>query len=332
MSAEKILSEWKKKTYKSIYWLEGEEEYYIDLLIDYAEHHILPESEASFNLTVFYGKDADWAQVTNACMRYPMFAEKQVVLLKEAQQMGEIEKLESYVDSPLLTTILIVGYKGKTLDKRKSLYKTLEKKAEIFKSSKIKEEKIAQWITEYVLSRGLTIKPKAVSLLEEHIGNDLNRIVNEIEKLTLNLDGVKSIDEHSIEKFIGISKEYNVFELLAAISRKDLSRSLQIIQYFEANPKAAPIQMALPALYSHFSKVYAAYGMNDKSDSALKPFFYFNPNSLQQARDIMKNYQYTGVERMLLLLHQYNLKGIGMGDSGTESASLLKEMVVKMMI
>jgi DNA polymerase-3 subunit delta len=332
MSAEKILSEWKKKTFKPIYWLEGEEEYYIDLLMDYAEHHILPESEASFNLTVFYGKDADWAQVINACKRYPMFAEKQVVLLKEAQQMGEIEKLESYVDSPLGTTLFVVGYKGKTLDKRKTLYKTLEKKAEIFKSIKIREEKVGQWITAHVQSRGFTIKPKAVSLLEEHIGNDLNRIVNEIEKLTINLDGVKSIDEHSIEKFIGISKEYNVFELLAAISRKDLARSLKIIQYFDANPKAAPIQMALPALYSHISKVYAVYGMYDKSDKAVGRLFYYNPNSLQQARDIMKNYEYAGVERMLLLLHQYNLKAIGMGDSGTESASLLKEMVVKMLI
>lgn len=332
MSAEKILGSWKKKSYRPVYWLEGEEEYYIDMVMDYAEHHLLPESEAEFNLTIFYGKDAGWASVLNACQRYPMFAEKQVVLLKEAQHMKEIEKLESYISSPLDSTIFVVGYKGKNLDKRTKLYKLLQSNAEVLNAIKIKESKIHEWITELCKSRGYSIQPKAIALLEEHIGNDLSRIANEIEKLSVNLKGKKMIDEDDIERYIGISKEYNVFELQAAIAQKDLAKAVKILQYFESNPKAAPIQLALPALYAHFSKVYAAFGMNDKSDATLKPLFYFNPTSLQQAKDVMKNYGYDGVEKLLLLLHLYNLKSVGVGDTGTPGASLMKEMVVKMML
>ena len=332
MSAEKIISGWKKKDFKTLYWFDGEEDYYIDMLMNYAEHKLLSEAEAEFNLTVFYGRDADWAAVINACKRYPMFAERQVVLLKEAQHMKDIEKLESYVESPLASTIFVVGYKTKTLDKRTKLYKLLSKNAEMFTAAKIKEDKIHDWITELLKTKGFSMQPKAISLLEEHIGNDLSRIANEIDKLSLNLMDKKNIDEDDIEKYIGISKEYNVFELLAAISKKDMAKALKITNYFESNPKAVPIQMALPALYSHFSKVYAVYGMNDKSDTALKPFFYYNPNSLKQAHDMMKNYGYSGMEKLLLLLHQYNLKGVGVGDTGTSGASLMKEMVVKMMV
>jgi DNA polymerase-3 subunit delta len=260
-----------------------------------------------------------------------MFADKQVVILKEAQHMKDIDKLDSYVEAPLASTVFVIAYKGK-FDKRKTLHKLVAKKAVVFNAQKIKDDKIHTWISELVASKGFTIKPKSVSLLEEHIGNDLSRIANEIDKLTINLGTKKSIEEDDIETYIGISKEYNVFELQAAIARKDLARAIQIINYFESNPKAVPIHMALPALYAHFSKVYAVYGMNDKSDAALKPFFYYNPVSLKQAHDMMKNYGYSGMEKLILLLHQYNLKSIGVGDSGTSSSSLMKEMVVKMMV
>lgn len=332
MSVEKILGSWKKKDFKSLYWIEGEESYYIDTIIDYAEQNILSESEVPFNLTVFYGKDADWAAVINACRRYPMFADRQVVLLKEAQHMKEIERLEPYFESPLASTIFVVGYKEKGLDKRKSFYKTVAKSAEYLNVPKIKEEKIQEWIAELVRSKGLTIQLKAINLLEEHIGNDLGRITNEITKLILNLGEKNNIDEDDIEKYIGISKEYNVFELQAAICQKDLAKAIKIIGYFESNPKAVPIQMALPALYAYFSKVYSVYGMNDKSDSALKPVFYFNPDALKQAKEMMKNYGYSGIENLILLLHQYNLKSVGVGDGGTPGALLMKEMVVKMML
>ncbi len=330
MSAEKIISDWKKKSFKSLYWLEGEEDYYIDMVMDHAEHYILDEAEAGFNLTVFYGKDAEWPAVINACKRYPMFAERQVVLLKEAQQMKDIDKLESYFENPLHSTIFVVGYKGKTFDKRTKLYKLLKQSAEIFNSEKVKDYKLAEWIGEYVRSKGYTINSKAVSLLDEHIGNDLNRIVNEIEKLALNLKGKRDITEDDIERYIGISKEYNVFELQAAIAKKDLGKAITIIKYFEGNPKAGPIQMVLPALYSSFSKVYTVFGMNDRSEAALKPHFYFNATAVKNALETIRNYGYDGIERILLLLHQYNLKGVGVGDTGTSDASLMREMVVKM--
>ena len=332
MSVEKIIGSWKKKSFKPVYWLEGEEEYYIDQVIDYAEHHLLPEAEAEFNLTVFYGKDADWTAVINACRRYPMFAEKQLVVLKEAQHMKDIDKLEGYIGAPLATTIFVVGYKAKGVDKRTKLYKTLQSHAEVLTTKKIGEGKMQEWIIELAKSKGYSIQPKSASLLEEHTGNDLSRIANEIDKLSVNLQHKKTIDDDDIEKFIGISKEYNVFELQAAIAKKDLAKSIKIINYFNANPKAAAIQMVLPALYAYFSKIFAVYGLNDKSDGALKPLFYFNPVSLSQAKDAMKNYGYGGIEKILLLLHHYDLKSKGIGDSGTPGSMLMKEMVVKMML
>jgi DNA polymerase-3 subunit delta len=332
MSVEKVIQSWKKNEFKPIYWIEGEEDYYIDFLMNYAENNILSESESSFNLSIFYGKDADWTNVINACKRYPMFSEKQVVLLKEAQQMSSIDKLESYVENPLSSTIFVVGYKNKSYDKRTKLYKLLSKTAEIVTIPKIKDDKINEWISNYVKSIGFSISSKASILLQEHIGNDLNRIVSEIDKLKVNLKDNKSIDEDVIEKYIGISKEYNIFELQAAIANKSIASAIKIINYFESNPKAGPIQMVLPALYSFFSKVYAVYGMSNQTENVLKAHFYFNPVALAQGRITMKNYNYGGIEKIILLLHHYNLKGIGIGDSGTGSASLLKEMVLKMMV
>ncbi len=331
MSAEKILSDWKKKLFKPVYWLEGEEDYYIDKVVNYAEHSILSESEASFNLSVFYGKDASWSDVVNACMRYPMFAEKQVVLLKEAQQMKDIDKLENYIEHPLTSTIFVVSYKEKTLDKRTKLYKTIKKDGEVFTSEKIKEYKLVDWVTDYVQSQDFSMSQKGVLLLVDHLGNDLNRIVHELEKITVNLGQRKTITEDDIEKYVGVSKEYNAFELQAAMSKKDLAKAIKIIQYFEGNPKAAPIQLVLPALYGFFSKLYIIFGMADKSEAAVKPFFYNNPYAAKEALATAKMYGYEGVERALLLLHEYNLKSVGVNDSGTSDGSLLKEMVVKMM-
>ena len=331
MSVEKIIGNWKKKDFKPIYWLEGEEEYYIDQVMNYAEHELLSAAEASFNLTVFYGKDADYAAIINACRRYPMNADKQVVLLKEAQHMKDLEKLEPYINAPMASTIFVVGYKDKGLDKRKKMYKTVQANAEVLSTKKIADHKIQEWIMDVVKNKGYSIQPKSAALLEEHTGNDLNKIINEIEKLSINLAGKKIITEDDIEKYIGVSKEYNVFELQAAIAKKDLAKSIKIINYFESNPKAGAIQALLPALYGYFSKIYIVYGMNDKSDTALKPLFYFNPVALSQAKDAMRNYGATGVEKILLLLHHYDLKSKGVGDNGTSGALLMKEMVAKIM-
>jgi len=332
MSVEKILSDWKKNTFRPVYWLEGEEDYYIDQVMNYAEHHILNEAEAGFNLTVFYGKDAAWADIVNACMRYPMFAERQVVLLKEAQQMRDIDKLEGYISNPLASTIFVVSYKEKKVDGRSKLAKLLKEKGVLLSTKKLYENQLPDWVSNLAESKGYSLSQKALTLLVDHIGNDLSRINNEIEKLAVNLGDRKKITEDDIEKYIGVSKEYNVFELQDALGKKDLARSMRIIGYFESNPKAAPIQLILPAIYNYFAKVFSIFGMNDKSENAVKLLFYNNIFAARQALDTLKNYGYDGVERTILLLHHYNLKSLGVNDTGTADASLLKELTVKMLM
>src|SRR4029078_53520 len=170
MSLEKILADWKKNTFKPLYWLEGEEEFYINVLMQYAEHSIMNEAESSFNLTFFYGKDANWTEVINACRRYPMFAERQVVLLKEAQQMKDIDKLEGYVEKPLASTVLVVSYKGKTLDGRSRISKLVKKHGEVFLSKKIYDNQLPSWTSGYLQSKGYQITPRALLLFVDHIG------------------------------------------------------------------------------------------------------------------------------------------------------------------
>jgi DNA polymerase-3 subunit delta len=329
MSADTIINDWKKNAFKPFYWLEGEEEFYIDTVMEYAEHNILTEADAAFNLSVFYGKDANWAEVVNACSRYPMFAQKQVVLLKEAQQMKEIDKLENYITNPLASTIFVISYKGKTIDGRSKLAKLLKLLGEVLSTKKLYDNQLSGWTNEFIQKKAYSIAPRALSLLVDHIGNDLSRIANEFEKVSMNLGERKNITEDDIEKYVGISKEYNVFELQEALSNKNLSKAITIIQYFEGNPKAAPIQMLLPALYNHFSKVLSVFQMTDKTEKALRPMFYNNPHAARQALETVLNYSYTGVEQTLMLLHEYNLKSVGINSIGISDASLMKELAVK---
>lgn len=334
MSAEKILSDFKKKNFKHIYWLEGDESFFIDEVMNYAEHHILSESEASFNLSVFYGKDADWADIVNACRRYPMFSDKQVVLLKEAQQMRDtdLEKLEGYFDNPLASTIFIVSYKDKKLDARKKFSKIVKAKGELLSTKKMYDNQLPEWVNGMVLQHGLSITPKAVAMVVDNIGNDLSRIKNEVEKLTVNLGKRKSITEDDIENYIGVSKEYNVFELQDAIGKKNLPKALRIIQYFEKNPKAGPIQLILPSLYSFFSKVYSMFPVNTTDERAIAAATGINPYFIKDYLAAVKNYQFNGIEKILLLLHQYNLRSVGINDNNTADAELMKELIVKIMV
>jgi DNA polymerase-3 subunit delta len=331
MSAEKIIADWKKGNFKPVYWLEGEEPYHIDKVVEYAEHKILSESEASFNLTIFYGRDADWAAVINACRRYPMFAERQVVLLKEAQQMKDIEKLEGYIDNPLTSTVFVVSYKDKKVDARTKFAKLLKAKGEMVTTKKLYDNQLPQWANEMVERKGLSINQKALALLIDHIGNDLNRIENEIEKLAVNLGARKSISEDDIEKYIGVSKEFNVFELQDALGKKNLPKAIRIIQYFQSNPKAAPIQLILPSLYGYFSKVYMIFGAGSNDEKVIASAIGVNPFFVKDYLAAAKIYGQQGVEKTLLLLHQYNLRSIGVHDAGTEDADLMKELIVKMM-
>ena len=325
-----IISEWKKANYRPIYWLEGEEEYFIDKVIDYAENYILNESETAFNLTVFYGKDADWPAVINACRRYPMFAERQVVLLKEAQQMRDIEKLESYIENPLSSTIFVVSYKEKKIDGRTRMAKLLKEKGVVLTTKKLYDNQLPEWTEELVQSKELAISQKALMLLVDHIGNDLNRIENEIDKISINLGKRGTISEEDVEQYVGVSKDFNVFELQAAVATKNLPKAIQIIQYFEANPKAAPIQLILPSLYSFFSKVFMIYGLNTRDEKTIAASLGINAFFIKDYLKATTIYSYPDLEKLILLLSDYNLKSIGIRNSGTPDASLLKEMVVKM--
>lgn len=330
MTPDKIISDIKKGHPKAVYWLEGEENYFIDEIVRFAEHDILSESEVGFNLTIFYGRDTAWADVINACRRYPMFAEKQVVIVKEAQDLKNIEKLDAYVEKPLSSTLLFVAYKGKKVDGRSRLAKLLKEKAVLYQAKKIYDSTLPEWTADLVKTKGYTITKKALFLLIDHIGNDLNRLNNEIDKVTLNLKGRKNITEDDIEQFVGVSKEFNVFELQQAIAQRDMYKAVRIVSYFASNPKAAPIQYIFPSLYNFFSKVQVVYSVSTSDEkavaSALGVHSYFARDYVSTA----SRFSSTEIEKILLLLYEYNLRGIGINDAGTEDAELLKEMVVKM--
>src|SRR5689334_21380653 len=330
MLANTIISDWKKGSYKPVYWLEGEEEYFIDKVMKYAENNILSESETGFNLTVFYGKDADWAVVINACRRYPMLAARQVVLLKEAQQMRDIDRLEAYVENPLTSTIFVVSYKEKKVDGRTRLAKLLKEKGVVLTTKKLYENQLPEWTEELVESKELSISQKALVLLVDHIGNELSRIENELDKIAINLGKRKNITETDVEQYVGVSKDFNVFELQTAVATRNLSKAIRIIQYFEANPKAAPIQLILPSLYTFFSKVFMIYGLNTRDEKTIASSLGINPFFIKDYVRTTTIYSYVDVEKLLLLLSDYNLKSIGINNTGTTDTSLLKEMVVKM--
>ncbi len=332
MSAEKILGSLEAKKYSSVYWLEGEEPYYIDKVISFAEHKILTASEAEFNLTVFYGRDTDCEQIINACRRYPMFSEKQVVIVKEAQFLKNAEKLESYVLNPLPSTMLFVGYKDKKLDGRSKMAKLLKDKCVYLQTKKMYDSQLPEWTSALIKEKGLTVQPKALMLLIEHVGNDLSRLDNEINKLAINIKEGKPISDDDIENYIGISKEHNVFELQDAIAEKNFAKALKIILYFEQNPKSASIHQILPMLYSYFSKIYLLFDPNVNAQKQAASMFYNNPYKVKSALQCRDIFGLKGVETCLLLLHQYNLKSVGVNNSGSNDAALLKEMAVKMMI
>jgi DNA polymerase-3 subunit delta len=325
-----ILHSWSKGQFSPFYWLEGEEDYFIDQLTEAAEKSILKPEEAAFNCTVFYGRDTSWADVLNQCRRYPMFAERQVVILKEAQQLRDIEKLEPYFEQPLSSTILIIAHKEKKLDNRKKVARLIKEKGAYVFFKKLSEKDIASWIEQRLAERAYKIAPRALLLMVDHLGSDLSRIAQEIEKLQLNCKPGSVIDEDDIERFVGVNKEFNVFELQTALAQKDFLKAFRIIQYFKQNPKAAPLQLILPLLYSFFSKVYMLFGTDATDDRTIAGQLGIPPFSIRNYKEAARLYGYKGTELNLLLLHQYNLKSVGVGATSTDDSSLLKELIFKM--
>lgn len=330
MTPEKIIGDLKKGKTNPVYWLEGDENFFIDQVVDFAEHKILPESEAGFNLTVFYGRDTSWADVVNACRRYPMFAEKQVVIIKEAQDLKGIEKLEMYVEKPLTSTLLFVAYKGKKVDGRTKLAKLLKERSILLTTKKLYDSALPEWTAEMVNSKGFTITKKALFLLIDHIGNDLNRLSNEVDKLAMNLKDKKNITEDEIEQFVGVSKEFNVFELQQAIAQRDLYKAIRIVSYFGSNPKAAPLQLIFPSLYNFFSKVLVVYSVPSKDEKTVGAAIGVNSFFVKDYLTTASRFSAEEIQKILLLLYEYNLRNLGVNDAGTDDDELLKEMVVKM--
>ncbi|MGZ3831876.1 MAG: DNA polymerase III subunit delta [Mucilaginibacter sp.] len=337
MTADDILKDFKNRKYKPIYLLHGEEPYFIDQVSNYAEHKLLSEAEKGFNQTVLYGKDTEIMTVLSAAKRYPMMADYQLVLVKEAQDMKwgrddddkkSINPLLSYLENPLLSTILIFCYKYGKFDKRKKTYKAIEKHGLIFESSPIYDSKIPAWIESFVAAKGYQINPPASAMLAEYLGNDLSKVANELEKLMLNVSAGQAISLQLIQDNIGISKEYNVFELQSALSKKDPLKVNQIINYFEANPKANPIVLVLGNLNNFFSKVLLYHYVKDKSPQNLARELGVSPYFLKDYESAARSYNYAKVMQVISLLREYDLKSKGV-ESNLGNGELMKELMFK---
>ncbi|HEY0896430.1 MAG TPA: DNA polymerase III subunit delta [Sphingobacteriaceae bacterium] len=340
MSYPELISDLKNRKFKPVYLLHGEEPFYIDKISEYVEKSILSEAERGFNQTVFYGKDADLISILNAAKRFPMMSDYQVILVKEAQDLkwgkeGDDSKkgfdpLLAYLENPAPTTILVFAYKYGKFDKRKKSYKAFEKKGVVFESAPIYDNKLPAWTEDFVKEKGYRMGPQASALLAEYLGNDLSKIANELEKLMLNIPERSEITVTEIQNNIGISKEYNVFELQSAIARRDPLKVNQIIQYFGANPKSNPIQMVLGNLNTYFTKILRYHYSRDRSQAGLAKELGVNPFFVKDYEAAARNYDRWKTARIIGYLREFDLRTKGVGSTGnTSDGELLKELLFK---
>ncbi len=339
MTAPEILKDLKNWKYKPLYLLHGEEPYFVDVIGNYIEHHLLSDAEKGFNQTVMYGKDTDMMTVLNAAKRYPMMADYQVVMVKEAQDMKwgkeesdgkTLDPLLSYLENPLPSTILVFCYKYNKFDKRKKTYKAIDKNGLVFESTSLQDYKVPGWIEGFVQEKGYRISQQASALLAEYLGNDLSKIANEMEKLMLNVNAGQEITPKEIQDNIGISKEYNVFELQAALGRKDAVKVNRIINYFEANPKANPLVLVFANLYGYFSKVLLYHYTNDKSPNGLASALGVSPYRVKDYETAGRTYNYGKTMQIIGLLREYDVKTKGV-DSNADNGELMKELMFKIL-
>ncbi|MEO8885850.1 MAG: DNA polymerase III subunit delta [Mucilaginibacter sp.] len=339
MTAADIIKDLKSRKYKSIYLLHGDEPYFIDQVSNYVEHHLLSDAEKGFNQTVLYGKDTDVMTVLGAAKRYPMMADYQVVLVKEAQDMKwgndsddkkAINPLLNYLENPLPSTILVFCYKYGKFDKRKKTYKAIEKSGLIFESASLYDNKIPAWVESYLTEKGYKINQQASLMLAEYLGNDLSKIANELDKLMLNVSAGQEITLKHIHDNIGISKEYNVFELQTALAKKDAFKANQIINYFEANPKANPIVLVLGNLNNFFSKVLVYHYVRDKSPQNLAREMGVNPYFIKDYEQAARSYPLGKTVQIISYLREYDVKSKGV-ESNTDHGGLMKELVFKIL-
>ena len=333
MKYEEIIKELKSGVYKPIYFLQGDEGYFLDKISDYIAKNVLEESERDFNQTVLYGKDVSMQDVISTAKRYPMMSQYQVVIVKEAQHLSRtIDQLEAYVTNPLASTILVFNYKYKTIDKRKKIGKLLAKNTVFYTAEKIKEYKLADWIVGFCKSQGLLIKPKASHLMGEYLGNDLSKIANTIEKLKVILEGETVIDEEVIQKNVGISKDFNLFELSNALAEKNVYKSNLIANHFAQNPKNYPFPVTLSALYNYYTKLmkYHFYAPT-VSENELAGIIGVHPYFLKDYRVAARNYTKGKLARIFGYLKDYDLRSKGVGNVSISDGELLKELVFKIL-
>ena len=326
---KKLFQSLQAKQYAPIYLADGDEPYYLDMITDYFEHKILQPSERDFNLMVLYGKDTEWADVVNSCRRFPMFAERQVVILKDAAQLKGYNELAGYLENPSPTTIFLIEHRGKKSDGRSKTTKLAKDKGFYFTSEKVKDEHLPNWIQAYGNEIEFKIPEREAQILATNLGNDLQKIANEIEKVRINVPDEKALTTQLIQKFIGISREYNVFEFPEAVTGNDHDKLFRMLAYFVANPKAAPMPLVIGSFYSHFNRLYQANFLQGKQEKDAAAALGTWPGKAREIMATARTWNLQRVEYCMMLLGKYSTMAVGI-DSATKDGELLKEMVGKM--
>lgn len=331
MTFEQIKAEIKARKYKPVYLFMGDEPYYIDELTNLLTESVLPEDERDFNQHILYGMETDVKSVITLARGYPMMSDHQLIVIKEAQNLGKIEELEVYVKNPLSTTILVLNYKNGSLDKRKKLYNEIDKYGVVMESKKISDYKIPAFISSYIQSKNLTIDPKSAQMLSDYLGNDLSKITNEIAKLLIAIPaGQRQITADLIEENIGISKDFNNFELLNAIINKNIFKVNQIADYFEKNPKNNPMIMTMAVLFNFFSNLMICYWAKNKTEQGIAAELGLrNPYQAKDYVIALKNYNAFKCMGIISLLRIYDAKSKGVDNSSAPDGELLKELLYK---
>lgn len=325
-----IINEIKSGIIKPIYFLMGEEPYYIDKLTEFIEDSILTEDERAFNQQVFYGRDVEIEDVISSAKRYPMMADRQVIIVREAQDLSRtIDKLEAYLENPQPTTVLVVAYKYKTLDKRKKLPKTIEKCGVLFESKKLYENQVGTWISRVLQGKGYHIEPKASAMLVEFLGTDLSRINNELEKLQIILPKGTTFTPTHIEENIGFSKDFNVFEFRKAIGERNQLQAYRIANHFAQNKKDYPMVLTTGMVFGFFSSLLQYHGLKDKSPSNAAKVLSVNPYFLKDYDVALKNFPMKKVSAVVSALRDIDVKSKGVGANQLKESDLLNEMLVK---
>jgi len=329
---KQLVTDIKNGNIKPIYFLMGEESYYIDKISDYIEEHVLAEEEKGFNQMVLYGRDVSIEDIVGNAKRFPMMAERQVVIVKEAQDLSRtIEKLVKYAENPQPTTVLVLNYKYKKIDKRKALYKTLKKIGVVYESKKLYENQVAEWIRRVLSPKDYTITPKAAQMLVEFLGTDLSKINNELEKLQIILPKGSQITPEQIEENIGISTDFNNFELRKAVGGRNVVKAHQIVNYFAANPKDNPMVVTVSLLFNFFSQLLHYHGLKDKSPRSVASALRVNPYFVNEYVSAARNYPMKKVSTVIATLRDFDVKSKGVGANAIPQRDLLKELLVRIM-